>query len=152
MSVFWKDDKLRQIAKPLIDQIPVCIEKKVPSAKDLLSSCFISLVDSADDDDLLKSINNDILMHTRSKDGRIRLFAASCSVGIWQNHAQKLVGTYFGAFQKIDSQDLLTELGFASVTAPFIQQCGEDFNDEVVREAIKLKKAVEAEAGVIEGL
>jgi hypothetical protein len=42
--------------------------------------------------------------------------------------------------------------GFATETAPFITECGEDENDNVVGQAQKLKDAVERIAGKIDGL
>lgn len=47
---------------------------------------------------------------------------------------------------------LTNHAGFASETAPFIAEAGEDINDDIVMEADKLRKAVEAEVGKIEGL
>ena len=43
-------------------------------------------------------------------------------------------------------------LGFVAETATFIAECAEDENDDVVREAQKLKNAVESVAGSIRGL
>lgn len=45
-----------------------------------------------------------------------------------------------------------THTGFGPETAAFITECAEDENDDVVRECHKLKNAVEAETGKIEGL
>ncbi|TDL26887.1 hypothetical protein BD410DRAFT_763071 [Rickenella mellea] len=133
-GVFWRDDKIRQISGPLIEQLPVAVDMKIGAqGKTAISSCINGMVDCADDDNLLKFINLQVLMHTRSEDSRVRLLALSCSVSLWQAEGQKLIG-------------------FANETASFILECAEDENDDVVKESNKLKNAVEAEAGKIDGL
>lgn len=48
---------------------------------------------------------------------------------------------------------MFTNVGFVAETASFIAECAEDENDSVVREAHKLKDAVESIAGnVMDGL
>ncbi|KAG5644278.1 hypothetical protein DXG03_008763 [Asterophora parasitica] len=132
-GAFWRDDKLRQLASPLILQVPVCVRSNTAEAKSSLQDCLIALVDSATDDMLLKSINLDILMHTRSEDVRLRLLALTCSEKLWKTHGGKL-------------------LGFVAETTTFIAECTEDENDMVVRESFRLKDAVESVAGNIDGL
>ncbi|KAG6868785.1 hypothetical protein C0993_010712 [Termitomyces sp. T159_Od127] len=131
-GAFWRDDRLRQIASPLIQQIPVCI-KSPTEDKSALQGCLVALVECVTDDMLLKSINLEVLMHTRSEDVRLRLLALTCSTKLWQVHGGKL-------------------LGFAAETSTFIAECTEDENDMVVRESFKLKDAVENVAGNINGL
>ncbi|PFH46286.1 hypothetical protein AMATHDRAFT_155738 [Amanita thiersii Skay4041] len=144
-GAFWRDDKLRQFSKPIIAQVPVCISwgsgfttaTSATSNKDkdkqLLHDCLSSLVDTATDDTLLKSLNLDLLMHTRSDDTRLRIYALTCAEMLWRNHGGKL-------------------LGFVAETATFIAECNEDDNDIVVKESLKLKNAVESVAGSINGL
>jgi len=43
------------------------------------------------DDSLIKSINLDLLMHTRAEDVRMRLYALSCSESLWRTHGGKLL-------------------------------------------------------------
>ncbi|KAG6888638.1 hypothetical protein C0992_007990 [Termitomyces sp. T32_za158] len=131
-GAFWRDDRLRQIASPLIQQIPVCI-KSPTEDKSALQSCLVALVECVTDDMLLKSINLEVLMHTRSEDVKLRLLALACSTKLWQVHGGKL-------------------LGFAAETSTFIAECTEDENDMVVRESFKLKDAVESVAGNINAL
>jgi len=133
---YWRDDKLRQIATPLTNQIEVCVRLKLTDgiSKTQLQDCFGALIENATDDTLLKSINLGILMHTRSEDARVRLFALSCSEAIWKTSGGGKL------------------LGFVSETATFIAECGEDENDLVVKECFKLKDAVESVAGKIDGL
>jgi U3 small nucleolar RNA-associated protein 10 len=134
-GVFWREDKARQFFAPLIQQIPVCIRLFTSSSdtKSLLRQCIVSLVETTSDDVVLKSINLDVLLHTRSEEARIRLLALSCSEALWTAHAGKM-------------------LAFASETATFIAECAEDENDDVVQAAVKLKEAVESVAGAISGL
>ncbi|KAI5117129.1 hypothetical protein M0805_007713 [Coniferiporia weirii] len=132
-GVYWRDEKLRHISGPLIQQIPVCVELKFSAGKAPLSSCLSELINCLEDDAPIKAANLAVLMHTRSEDARVRLFALSCSVAMWQAHSAKL-------------------RGFGQETATFIMECAEDENDEVVRECRQLKDSVEAEVGRIDGL
>ncbi|KDQ54552.1 hypothetical protein JAAARDRAFT_135194 [Jaapia argillacea MUCL 33604] len=132
-GAFWREDRLRQIAPPLIQQIPVAIQSNITQARTILPGCLSSLTDSVMDDALLKTINLNVLMHTRSEDSRIRLFALTCSETLWSDHGEKL-------------------MGFVSETSTFLAECAEDENDTVVRECHKLKAAVEKVTGDIHGL
>ncbi|THU93396.1 hypothetical protein K435DRAFT_779869 [Dendrothele bispora CBS 962.96] len=127
---FWRDDKLRQVASTLVSQIPVCARFSSLENKQLLQSCLVAMVEHLTDDTLLKSVNLDILMHTRSEESRVKLFALECSETLWKAHGGKL-------------------LGFVAETATFIAECCEDENDIVARESFKVKDAVESVAGSI---
>ncbi|KAL0952425.1 hypothetical protein HGRIS_006698 [Hohenbuehelia grisea] len=129
-GVFWREDKLRQVAKPLVDQAAVCIRFNNADGKVLVSECLVSLTDVTTDDALLKSINLELLMQTRSEDARLRIFALTCSESIWKSNGGKL-------------------LGLAAETATFIAECVEDEHDTVIDAARKLKNAVENVAGSI---
>ncbi|KAG2130333.1 hypothetical protein DEU56DRAFT_815464 [Suillus clintonianus] len=132
-GVFWRDDKLASVAKPLIAQVSSCIKLNIADGKQALTNCLIAMTSVAVDDSLLKSINLDLLMHTRAEDARERIFALSCSEALWREQGGKLIG-------------------FVAETATFISECAEDENDSVVRETHKLKNAVESVAGSISGL
>ncbi|KAF5392137.1 hypothetical protein D9757_003220 [Collybiopsis confluens] len=131
---FWRDDKIRQLSTTLIAQIPVCVKLHVPdSVKALLQDCLVAGAENVTDDSVLKSINLDILMHSRSEDAKIRMFALNCAETLWKACGSKL-------------------LGFVAETATFVAESCEDENDLVTREAIRLKDAVEGVAGSISGL
>ncbi|KAF6741372.1 hypothetical protein DFP72DRAFT_995311 [Ephemerocybe angulata] len=130
---FWRDDKLRAISTSLIQQVDICVKQQFNEDKPLLKETLVSLVEGVNDDALLKTINLNILMHTRSEEAQVRLFALVCSEALWQSHGNKL-------------------LGFVAETATFIAECGEDENDMVVKESFRLKDAVERIAGKIDGL
>ncbi|KAJ3515006.1 hypothetical protein NLJ89_g2035 [Agrocybe chaxingu] len=130
---FWRDDKLRQISTGLTRQIGVCIRLNFMEGRSELQECFSALIENVTDDTLLKAVNLNILMHTRSDDPRIRMFALSCSTALWGSHGGKLIG-------------------FVAETATFIAECSEDENDVVVKESFRLKNAVENVAGKIDGL
>ncbi|KAG2363636.1 hypothetical protein BDR07DRAFT_1471237 [Suillus spraguei] len=132
-GVFWRDDKLALVAKPMIAQVSSCIRLNIPDGKQALTNCLIAMTSVAVDDSLLKSINLNLLMHTRAEDARERIFALSCSEALWREQGGKLIG-------------------FVAETATFISECAEDENDNVVRETHKLKNAVESVAGSISGL
>ncbi|KAJ7270708.1 hypothetical protein B0H12DRAFT_1229192 [Mycena haematopus] len=133
-GAFWRDDKLRLAAPALVQQVMVCIRLGGNAeAKALVMECLVALTDSASDDVLLKTLNLDLLMHTRSDDARLRIFALACATTLWNAHGSKL-------------------LAFASETATFIAECSEDEHDMVVRETLRLKNAMESVAGNITGL
>lgn len=91
-GVFWRDDKLRQMAKPLVGQISICVELENAIAKACLPECLVAFGDSITDDTLLKTLNIDILMHTRSDVAKVRIFALQCSELLWRNDGGKLLG------------------------------------------------------------
>lgn len=91
-SAFWRDDKLRQVSTVLTGQIEVCIRLNYVDGKPLLQECFGALLETVTDDTLLKTINMNILMHTRSEDPRIRLFALACCEALWRSQGGKLIG------------------------------------------------------------
>ncbi|KAJ7222324.1 hypothetical protein GGX14DRAFT_663256 [Mycena pura] len=133
-GAFWRDDKLRLASPALVRQVSVCVRLGGNAeSKELVTECLVALTDSATDDGLLKTLNLDLLMHTRSDDVRLRVFALSCATAIWTAHGGKL-------------------LPFVSETTTFIAECSEDEHDMVVRESLRLKNAVENVAGKIAGL
>lgn len=104
---------------------------------------------------MLKRLNLDLLMHTRSEDARVRILALACATEMWKAEGGKLVGTSpsLPTFHVSGSStELLALVGFVGETATFIAECAEDDNDSVVREAHQLKDAVESVAGSISGL
>lgn len=126
--------------------------------KQTLIRALVAMTSCIDDHEILKSLNLSILMHTRSEDTRLRIYALACAVGIWQEHGKKLSSPYFfstkqNEYNRTESNtQTKTPTGFGPETAAFITECAEDENDDVVRECHKLKNAVEAETGKIEGL
>ncbi|KAJ7452113.1 hypothetical protein B0H11DRAFT_1742292 [Mycena galericulata] len=134
-GAFWRDDKLRLATPALVQQTAVCVRLLGGSteSKTFVTDCLVALTDSASDDALLKALNLDLLMHTRSEDARLRVFALSCATALWNTHGGKL-------------------LAFVSETTTFIAECSEDEHDMVVRESLRLKNAVESVAGNISGL
>lgn len=92
--VFWRDDKLASVAKPLIAQVSSCIKLNIADGKQVLTKCLIAMTSVAVDDSLLKSINLNLLMHSRAEDARERIFALSCSEALWREQGGKLIGSY----------------------------------------------------------
>lgn len=90
---FWRDDKLRQLSVPLTGQIPVCVKPNFVDGKSYLQDCFAALVENVVDDTILKSVNLNILMHTRSEDPRVRITALASSQALWRISGGKLIGT-----------------------------------------------------------
>ncbi|KAH9044915.1 hypothetical protein EDB83DRAFT_2406035 [Lactarius deliciosus] len=123
-GAFWRDDRLQQVMPVLVPLVAH------PSAAndDALEAALVALCDAATDDALLKRLNLDVLMHTRSDDARVRIFALRCASALWLAHGSKLIG-------------------FVSETATFIVECAEDEHDGVVSATHALKKAVEGATG-----
>lgn len=124
-GAFWRDDRLQQLPPVLVPLIAH------PGAGDeALEAALVALADAATTDDsaLLKRLNMDVLMHTRSEDARVRIFALRCARAMWVAHGSKLVG-------------------FVSETVAFIVECAEDEHDGVVVAAHALKTAVEGATG-----
>jgi U3 small nucleolar RNA-associated protein 10 len=57
-----------------------------------------AVTDDGDNDALLKRLNMDVLMHTRSDDVRVRIFALRCASALWLTHGSKLVGAFSRVF------------------------------------------------------
>ncbi|KZT68072.1 hypothetical protein DAEQUDRAFT_348588 [Daedalea quercina L-15889] len=130
-GAFWREDRMRQLVPTLVKQVPVCVKLRESQGRTALIDCLVATMDFVNDDAVLKKMNIDILMHTRSEEAPLRLFSLSCSTALWKTHGGKL-------------------LGLVAETATFISECAEDDNDSVVREAHNLKDAVEAVAGKID--
>ncbi|KAK7688534.1 hypothetical protein QCA50_008072 [Cerrena zonata] len=130
-GVYWRNDKLRQLLTPLVGQLSVSVRFNDNEKKTAISECLLGMAEAITDDNLLKSLNIDILMNTRSEDPRLRCQALICSEAMWKSHGGKL-------------------LGFVSETVTFVAEAAEDENDDVVRHALHLKNAIESVAGRID--
>lgn len=78
----------------MVEQVEVTSRLNDADAKKLLQDCLGILIEAVTDDTLLKKINLNILMHTRSEDSRSRLTALSFSEALWRTHGGKLLGTH----------------------------------------------------------
>ena len=136
------------ISSPLIAQIPVSADVQTPEGRAAVSECIVALGEAVNDDALVKKINLDVLMHTRAEDARVRLYALTCSEALWRAHGGKLMGKLHLRF--LCNSSHFRPLGFAGETATFVAECAEDDNDSVVREAHRLKDAIESVAGRID--
>lgn len=100
---FWRDERLSQLSKPLIAQLITCVRINTTESKTALTDCLLGYFEAISDDTLLKSANIDVLMHTRSEDSRLRLFALTCSEALWRAHGGKLMGmSTFISYRIID--------------------------------------------------
>ena len=143
---------MRLASPALVQQTAVCIRLGGSAeSKALVSECLVALTDSAADDALLKAVNLDLLMHTRSDDARLRVFALSCSAALWDAHGGKLLGALPAELLTTSLSDS-SSTGFVSETTTFIAECSEDEHDMVVRESQRLRRCVESVAGNISGL
>lgn len=130
-------------------QVAVSTELRTPEGRLAVSECIVALGDAINDDSLMKKLNLDILMHTRAEDARLRVYALTCSEALWRAHGGKLMGKSC-LIHPADEGFLIHLLGFAGETATFVAECAEDDNDTVVREAHRLKDAIENVAGRID--
>jgi hypothetical protein len=62
--------------------------------REIVSAGLVALGDAATDYGLLKRLNLDVLMHTRSDDTLVRIFALQCARALWTAHGRKLVGAW----------------------------------------------------------
>ena len=92
--MFWRSDKLRQLVPLAAQQVPIAVRLNVPEGKDTLAECLASLLSIIDDDALSKSLNLDILMHSRSEDARVRLLSIACAEQLWRANGEKLLGMH----------------------------------------------------------
>jgi U3 small nucleolar RNA-associated protein 10 len=116
-----------------VAQVEVCPSFKLEEARQALKTCLSALVAAVDDDSLLKKLNLELLMQTRSDDAQVRLFALECAEHIWHRHGEKLSG-------------------FVSDVVTFIAECADDEHDEVAKVARGLKRTVESRCGSLDVL
>lgn len=88
--VYWRDEKLRLISGPLVQQVPVRIALKQTMSKQVLIGSLDALVDCLEGDSFVKAVNLALLVHTRSGGARVRLLTLRCAVSMWRTHGVKL--------------------------------------------------------------
>ena len=76
----------------LTAQVPVSVRLRIPANDTMLRDCLTALTSRVTDDDQLKAINLNLLMHTRSEDVKLRLLALNCSESVWKAEGGKLLG------------------------------------------------------------
>lgn len=99
---FWRDDRLQQVTPVLValiaraavgdDDTPPIGSSSSGGGREAVSAGLVELCGAATDDDLLKRLNLDLLMHTRADDARVRIFALQCARELWTAHGSKLMG------------------------------------------------------------
>ena len=89
---FWREDKTRQLVPALVKQIPVCVQFHSSQGRTALVDCLVATMEAVNDDALLKKMNIDVLMHTRSEEASVRLLSLTCSAALWKAHGGKLLG------------------------------------------------------------
>jgi U3 small nucleolar RNA-associated protein 10 len=95
--VFWRDDRLQQVMPILITLVAPAgaSQDAAPlGGREIVSAGLVALGDTTTDDGLLKRLNLDVLMHTRSDDTLVRIFALQCAHALWTAHGSKLVGAW----------------------------------------------------------
>ena len=118
-----------------------------------MSECLSALLATIEDDALAKTLNLDVLMHSRSEDARVRLLSLACAEQLWHAHGEKLLGACSDFLcSPTGPPDDFPVAGFVAETSTFIAEAAEDENDSVVQGAHRLKAAVEAVGGSIDGV
>ena len=140
---------MRQLVSVLVKQIPVCVQLHSSEGRGVLEGCLVAAMETVNDDALLKKMNIDILMHTRSEEASVRLLSLTCSTALWRTHGGKLLGRCL-LWDHVAASVSDFFAGLVAETATFITECAEDDNDSVVQEAHHLKDAVESVAGKID--
>lgn len=102
-------------------------------ARSALKQALVAIVTATDDDTLLKKLNLDILMQTRSEDALVRVFSLECADSLWQHQGDKLTG-------------------FVTDVVTFMAECADDEHDEVAKMARKFKRTVEQRCGSLDML
>jgi U3 small nucleolar RNA-associated protein 10 len=94
--VFWRDDRLQQVMPVLVALVSPAGASQDAQMRDreIVSASLVALGDTATDGGLLKRLNLDVLMHTRSDDTLVRIFALQCARALWTAHGSKLVGAW----------------------------------------------------------
>lgn len=94
--MFWRDDRLQQVMPVLVALVAPAgaSQDALLGGRGIVSASLVALGDTATDDGLLKRLNLDVLMHTRSDDTFVRIFALQCARALWTAHGGKLVGTW----------------------------------------------------------
>jgi U3 small nucleolar RNA-associated protein 10 len=107
--VFWRDDRLQQVMPVLVALVSPAGASQDQDAplggreREIVSASLVALGDTATDDGLLKRLNLDMLMHTRSDDTLVRIFALQCAHALWTAHGSKLVGAWAQCDEYIQS-------------------------------------------------
>ena len=73
-------------------QISVAARLNTPEVKTTIVDCLVTLIEVIQSDTILKAMNLNILMNTRSEDSRVRLLALTCGEALWRGHGGKLMG------------------------------------------------------------
>lgn len=94
--MFWRDDRLQQVIPVLVALVaPAGASQDAPlDGREIVSASLVALGDTVTDDRQLKRLNLDVLMHTRSDDTLVRIFALQCARALWAAHGRKLVGAW----------------------------------------------------------
>lgn len=66
----------------------------VPEGRTALVDALVAATEATSDDALLKKMNLDVLMHTRSEEAKLRILGLECSEALWRAHGGKLLGQF----------------------------------------------------------
>ena len=119
-TAFWRDDFVRLISPSLVRQIHIASNPQQTWMAPLLAATLSAVGRVAVDDGFLRSLNIDLLMITREEAPRTRLCALGCVSRLWSENGRRLAG-------------------WKHETVPFLHECAEDENEDVVAEARRLK-------------
>ena len=96
-TVFWRDDRLQQVMPVLVALVAPAgagQDTALLNGREIVSASIVALGDTVTDDGLLKRLNLEVLMHTRSDDSLVRICALQCAHALWTAHGSKFVGAW----------------------------------------------------------
>jgi len=128
-GVFWRDDRLERLMKPLIQQVAISVQLDIDDRREALIPCLAEFSHAITSEHLFRSCNNILLMETRAEDARTQLFSLRALTSVWKRNANRTAG-------------LRTE------TIAFIEDLAESENDDVAKEARVFKKLMDKARGV----
>ncbi|KAG8860617.1 snoRNA-binding rRNA-processing protein utp10 [Serendipita sp. 411] len=119
-GALWNDDLARPVSAMLVRQIPLTARSQKAWMTSLLCAAISAVASVVTDPILLKTLNLDFLMQTRSEEAAIRICSLQCVAKLWLSNGRRLAG-------------------WKHETLPFLHECAEDENEDVASESKRVK-------------
>ncbi|KAF8335871.1 uncharacterized protein EI90DRAFT_3152860 [Cantharellus anzutake] len=123
-----KDTQLSNLITPLAKQISVWPGLPSADREDLVPKCITRFFGALGREELIKKLNMEVVLQTRSEDVKVRLLALKTAIHSW-------------------TEEGITLSPFATDMVTFIHDCSEDENDQVAKAARSLKRVLIDVAG-----
>ncbi|KAG8835933.1 hypothetical protein FRC17_000018 [Serendipita sp. 399] len=119
-GALWSDELAHSASAMLVRQMSIVAISHKQWMLTLLCSAMSSVASVITDPTLLKTLNLDILMQTRSEQTETRLLSLNCLEKLWTSNGRRLVG-------------------WRNEAMPFLHECAEDENEDVAAESRRIK-------------